>query len=61
MVTLRPRDFKSRAMEDVATPFPIPEITPPEIKITLVLIKKHPLGVPAYILPEGNGGCQEAI
>src|SRR3989344_6625590 len=44
-VTLKPLDFKSRAIAEVATPFPIPEITPPETKMNLVLvIKKHPEG-----------------
>src|SRR3989344_3005975 len=44
-VTLKPRDFRSRAIAEVATPFPIPEITPPETKMNLVLdIKKHPEG-----------------
>src|SRR3989338_6347960 len=43
-VTLKPRDFKMRAIEEVATPLPIPEMTPPETKITFGLtIKKAPL------------------
>src|SRR3989304_8884563 len=37
-VTLKPRDLRMRAIEEVATPLPIPEITPPETKITLVFI-----------------------
>lgn len=42
-VTLKPRDFKRSAIEEVAIPFPIPEMTPPETKIIFGLaIKKAP-------------------
>jgi len=39
-VAEKPRDLRMRAIEDVATPFPIPEITPPETKMNFVFIKK---------------------
>src|SRR3990170_258705 len=35
-VTLKPRDFKINAIEEVATPLPIPDITPPDTKINFV-------------------------
>src|SRR3990167_11001591 len=41
-VTLKPRDFKRSAIEEVAIPLPIPEITPPETKTTLVFTIKNP-------------------
>lgn len=61
-VVAKPRDLRRRAIEEVAIPLPIPEMTPPEIKMYLVLIKiKTPRGVPAYILSKLDLACQEVI
>jgi hypothetical protein len=37
-VTAKPRDFKRSAIEEVAIPLPIPDITPPDTNMYFVLI-----------------------
>lgn len=35
--TLYPQDFKRKQIDEAVNPFPIPEITPPDTKINLVV------------------------
>src|SRR3990167_1428618 len=61
VVTLKPRDLRRRAIEEVAMPLPIPDMTPPDTKTTLVFAIKNPSllilagGALPCRVPDGTG------
>src|SRR3989344_9077323 len=61
VVTLKPRDLRRRAIEEVAMPLPIPDMTPPDTKTTLVFAIKKPSllilagGALPCPVPDGTG------